>query len=154
MAGCSSAFLTSVAGIKPEIQEIPCCFPVYQGICHREGFDPDCAIRHLVLEFRDSPQDSIEIRHSRAEYASLAAPETTQIEPHRRNFGGSSLFRILPVPRERTASCSLSRLYRHLPAIECCNFSFRLPQYWKGGLELTITIVHRNSAPYSDSPRE
>ena len=44
-----------------------------------------------------------EIRACRAQFASLAASETGEFEPHREEFGVLSLFRILPVPREPQA---------------------------------------------------
>ncbi len=40
----------------------------------------------------------LEIRACRAEFVSLAAPETGEFEPHLENFGVSSLFRISLVP--------------------------------------------------------
>jgi hypothetical protein len=44
-----------------------------------------------------------EIRACRAQFASLAVPETGEFEPHREDFGVLSPFRILLVPREPRA---------------------------------------------------
>jgi len=78
------SFLTSVPVTKPEVQEIPCCFPVNQGIRHREGFDPDCAIRHPVRNFgalRRSLENSA--LSSRISWH-LRAPEKIRFDCHSR----------------------------------------------------------------------
>ena len=68
-----------------------------------EHFAADCFIRHTVFTCRVSPRGAPEIRACRAQFKSVAAPETGEFEPHREDFGVLSLFRILMVPRETWA---------------------------------------------------
>jgi hypothetical protein len=68
----------------------------------REQFASDYIIRQTVFTFRDSPLGSSEICAYWAQFASLAAPETSEFEAQRENFGVLSLMRISLVPRENT----------------------------------------------------
>ena len=78
---------------------------------HR-GFESP-SLRHTVFAFRDSPRGSLEIRAFRAQFASLAAPETREFEPYHGNFGILSLFRISLVPRENPAQARVVATARH-----------------------------------------
>ncbi len=66
------------------------------------GFESP-SLRHPVLTSGDSERGSPEIRAQRAQFASLAAPETREFEPHGEDFVILSLLRISLVPREKGA---------------------------------------------------
>jgi hypothetical protein len=50
----STAFPTVLCPKSAENDEIPCSFPVYQGIYRREWFATDCVIRQAVRDDADS----------------------------------------------------------------------------------------------------
>jgi len=80
----------------------------------------------------DSPGGSPEIRACRAEFASLAAPETAEFEPDREDFRILSLFRISLVPRET----------RHKPARRR-----ELDGSWRRNRDVVGLSIALNEAP-------